>query len=186
MSDYKLTPEQEERFDEWNWRSDSSVGKIKSSTDIRELKILLAQEIQRAVEAEKKNRVTLKAKGKGLSPRDFAGSFWTEGFRKKGVDEVVIKVDGEPSILLDWNMPITRYKNEDDRQKWEEYIHQRAKNGWRWCASWSYGMFEAPTKTETTEEAQGKNWYFEGDELVITKGKWVIDRYKQHPKENHD
>lgn len=53
MSDYKLTPEQEERFNEWNWRSDSSFGKIKSSTDIRELKILLAQEIQGAVEAER-------------------------------------------------------------------------------------------------------------------------------------
>jgi hypothetical protein len=36
----------------------------------------------------------------------------------------------------------------------------------------------------TTHEQQvreeGKDWYFEGDELVIKKGKWVIDRYKKH------
>jgi len=25
-----------------------------------------------------------------------------------------------------------------------------------------------------------KYWYFDGDELVIKKGKWVIDRYKKH------
>ena len=30
------------------------------------------------------------------------------------------------------------------------------------------------------KEQDGKNWYFEGDELVIKKGKWIIDRYKKH------
>ena len=30
------------------------------------------------------------------------------------------------------------------------------------------------------EDEQTKNWYFENDELVITKGKWIIDRYKKH------
>ena len=40
--------------------------------------------------------------------------------------------------------------------------------------------------TKTIEEErkkvgeEGKDWYFEGDELVIKKGKWVIDRYKKH------
>lgn len=33
--------------------------------------------------------------------------------------------------------------------------------------------------TKSAEESL-KNWYFEGDELVITKGKWVIDRYKKN------
>jgi hypothetical protein len=33
------------------------------------------------------------------------------------------------------------------------------------------------------EEASDKTWYFEGDELVIKKGKWVIDRYKKHKTE---
>lgn len=33
--------------------------------------------------------------------------------------------------------------------------------------------------TKSAEESL-KNWYFEGDELVITKGKWVIDRYKRN------
>lgn len=37
--------------------------------------------------------------------------------------------------------------------------------------------------TIATESAYGKNWYFEGDELVITKGKWVIDRYKRNNNE---
>jgi len=27
-----------------------------------------------------------------------------------------------------------------------------------------------------------KDWYYEGDELVIKKGKWIIDRYKKHIK----
>jgi len=27
-----------------------------------------------------------------------------------------------------------------------------------------------------------KDWYYEGDELVIKKGSWVIDRYKRHTK----
>ena len=31
-------------------------------------------------------------------------------------------------------------------------------------------------------DEQGKTWYFEGDELVIKKGKWVIDRYKKRFK----
>lgn len=39
--------------------------------------------------------------------------------------------------------------------------------------------------THSVQEAKaemslGRNWYFEGDELVITRGKWVIDRYKKH------
>lgn len=32
------------------------------------------------------------------------------------------------------------------------------------------------------KESEGKTWYFEGDDLVIKKGKWIIDRYKRHPK----
>lgn len=31
---------------------------------------------------------------------------------------------------------------------------------------------------------EGKSWYFEGDELVITRGKWVIDRYKKHTRKS--
>ena len=30
------------------------------------------------------------------------------------------------------------------------------------------------------ETESAKNWYFDGDELVIKKGKWVIDRYQKH------
>lgn len=32
----------------------------------------------------------------------------------------------------------------------------------------------------------GKTWYFEGDELVIKKGKWIIDRYKRHETPEDD
>ena len=34
--------------------------------------------------------------------------------------------------------------------------------------------------SESAENKEIKNWYYEGDELVITKGKWVIDRYKRN------
>ena len=30
------------------------------------------------------------------------------------------------------------------------------------------------------QREEAKIWYFEEDELVIKKGKWVIDRYKKH------
>jgi len=30
------------------------------------------------------------------------------------------------------------------------------------------------------EKESGKYWYFDGDDLVIEKGGWVIDRYKKH------
>lgn len=39
------------------------------------------------------------------------------------------------------------------------------------------------TKQELKGFDTGRNWYFEGDELVITRGKWVIDRYKKHERE---
>lgn len=51
-----------------------------------------------------------------------------------------------------------------------------------------YSAIEADKKdwvkliTQAREEAleEGRDWYFEGDELVIKKGKWIIDRYKKH------
>ena len=41
---------------------------------------------------------------------------------------------------------------------------------------------ECDGKINHTTKEEGKNWYFEGDELVIKKGKWVIDRYKKHDR----
>lgn len=37
-----------------------------------------------------------------------------------------------------------------------------------------------PESMDLALEEEGKTWYFEGDELVIKRGKWVIDRYKRH------
>ena len=34
------------------------------------------------------------------------------------------------------------------------------------------------------EIKDGKTWYIEEDELVIKRGKWVIDRYKRHTPED--
>lgn len=34
---------------------------------------------------------------------------------------------------------------------------------------------------------EGKYWYFDRDDLVIIKGKWVVDRYKKHqPKKEQE
>lgn len=88
-------------------------------------------------------KVKIKAKGKDLSARSFAGSFWTEGFRRKGVDEVIIEVEGDDEmILLDWKLPRTRYNNEEDAKEFNDYVAEKRREGWEFCASWGYGMFK--------------------------------------------
>lgn len=88
-------------------------------------------------------KVKLNAKGKDLEAHSFAGSFWTEGFRKKGCDEVIIDVENDNElVLLDWNLPHTPYGNEEAKKKFEEYIKQKRKDGWRFYASWGYGLFK--------------------------------------------
>jgi hypothetical protein len=87
-------------------------------------------------------KTIIKAKGNNISSRAFAGTFWTEGLRKIGCNEVIIDVEGDEEILmLDWNLPQHRYQNQEDEKKFNEYLQDKQKDGWRFCASWGYGMF---------------------------------------------
>lgn len=89
----------------------------------------------------KKLKLNIKSE-KTLHPREFAGMQWTNMFREKGADEVLIEVDGcDDLVLLDWNTPRQRYNNKEDSIVWDEYVKNKANDGWFFCASWGYGMF---------------------------------------------
>lgn len=89
------------------------------------------------------SKVNIKVKG-DVSGKAFAGSMHTNWFRSIGCSQVVIET-AQDTILLDWEMPQTYYGQ--DKTEWDDYIKMMRDNGWKWCASWDYGMFERITTT---------------------------------------
>lgn len=100
---------------------------------------------------------------------------------------------------IDSNLPtspmVEKWEFKCDRckkvEKVPEFVaeHLRGKNP-PWCNKcedeYRYWL-NNPNQAHSVQEAKaemslGRNWYFEGDELVITRGKWVIDRYKKHTR----
>lgn len=84
--------------------------------------------------------VAIKVSG-SVDARNFAGSFWTEGFFKvDGVRQVEIET-GVNKILLDADYPEARYGDKEAEARQSDYIMARRREGWRFSASWGYAVF---------------------------------------------
>lgn len=81
--------------------------------------------------------------------------------------------DGSPDEILfshhDNHLLMPTLKNYTSNDQVQKKVEEAYKKG----------QVDSSIQYEINKE-KGKCWYFEGDELVIKKGKWIIDRYKKH------
>lgn len=87
---------------------------------------------------------------KELSINDFVGTFWTEGLFRKNVKSIIIKV-GEWEALLEYP-PFSHIDEQKDKKLFDNYIAEKKKEQWQFCASWGYYFF----KRKCSKEEDGK------------------------------
>lgn len=78
---------------------------------------------------------------KGISIYNFIGKMWTERFFQCGMVKKVILRVGEEEALLEYP-PFSWFEYQKDRKLHDEYVKEKAKEGWNWCASWGYYFFK--------------------------------------------
>lgn len=102
-------------------------------------------------------------------------------------------VEGFVGFLYGQEWDYDKSINEQIRECVKEYLNSIGSEKSDGVVTWVEGSVspepyaEDFTKYQTslsddTPEETGRTWYFDGDELVIKRGKWVLDRYpRQYP-----